>query len=95
MMAEDCVFIRVGHSGRGLWLDTRNNVYRCSTVPAVTSGGDEYHTLDMGQQGSTPLCTLPGILKDHHDDWVLDFDEGTGRIIYCDEAGHVSIVDVV
>jgi len=94
-MAEDCTCIRVGHSGRGLWLDSRNNVYRCSTVSAVTSGGDEYLTLDMGQRGSAPLCTLSGILKDDRGDCALDFDEGMGRIVYCDEAGHVSIVDVV
>ena len=94
-MAEDCTCIRVGRSGRGLWLDSRNNVYRCSTVSTVTSGGDEHLTLDMGQRNSAPLCTLPGILKDDHDDWALDFDEGMGRIVYCDEAGHVSIADVV
>jgi len=94
-MAEDCTCIRVGRSGRGLWLDSRNNVYRCSTVSTVTSGGDEHLTFDMGQRGSAPLCALPGILKDDHDDWALDFDEGMGRIVYCDETGHVSIVDVV
>jgi len=94
-MAEDCACIRVGHSGRGLWLDSRNNVYRCSAVSTETSGGDEHPTLDMGQRGSTPLCTLPGVLKNDHGDWALDFDEGMGRMVYCDEAGRVSIADVV
>ena len=95
IMAEESSCIRVGHSGRGLWLDSRNNVHRCSTVSTVTSGGDEHPTLDMGPRGSTPLCTLPGVLKDQQGDWALDFDEGMGRIVYCDEAGNVSIVDVV
>jgi hypothetical protein len=58
-------------------------------------GGYEYLTLDMGQRSLTPLCTLPGILKDQHGDWALDFDEGIGRIVYCDEEGLVSVVDVV
>jgi hypothetical protein len=49
----------------------------------------------MGRESVMPLCTLPGILKDRHGDWALDFDEGMGRIVYCDEAGLVSIVDVV
>ena len=95
VVMEDCTCMRVGPSGRGLWSDPCNNVYRCSTVSTVTSRGQEYLTLDMGQRSSTPLCTLPEILKDHHGDWALDFDEGMGRIVYCDEAGHVSIVDVM
>jgi hypothetical protein len=94
-MTDDCACMRVGQSGRGLWSDSHSNFYRCSTVSTVTCGGGECPTLDMGQRSSKPLCTLPGVLKDHHDDWALDFDEGMGRIVYCDEAGHVSIVDVV
>lgn len=93
--ADDCACMRVGPSGRGLWSDSCGNIYRCSTVCMVTSEGDEYTTLDMGQRSSVPLCTLPGILKDHEGDWALDFDEGMGRIVYCDEAGHVFIIDVV
>ena len=92
---DDCTCMRVGQSGRGLWSDSHNNFYRCSTVSTVTCGGEECLTLDIGQRSSKPLCTLPAILKDHHDDWALDFDEGMGRIVYCDEAGHVSIVDIV
>jgi len=95
IVGEDCVCMRVGHSGRGLWLDSRSNIYRCSAISTVTVEGDEYPTLDMGRRSSVPLCTLPGILKDCHGDWALDFDEGMGRIAYCDEAGLVSIVDVV
>jgi len=91
----DSVCVRVGHSGRGIWLDSRNDVYRCRTVSIVTSGGDKYSTLEMGHRSLTPLCTLPGILKEPYGDWALDFDEGTGRIVYCNEAGHVSVVDVV
>lgn len=87
--------MRVGHSGRGIWLDSGNNVYRCHAVSVVTSGGDKYSTLEMGHQSLMPLCILPEILKDHHRDWALDFDEGMGRIVYCDEAGRVSIADVV
>ena len=94
-MADDCACMRVGPGGRGLWSDSCGNIYRCSTVCMVTSEGDEYTTLDMGQRSLVPLCTLPGILKDHEGDWALDFDEGMGRIVYCDEAGHVSIIDVV
>jgi hypothetical protein len=76
-------------------LDSGNNVYRCNTTSMVTSGGDGYPALDMGLQGLTPFCTLPGILKDQHGEWSLDFDEGMGRIVYCDETGLVSVVDVV
>jgi len=94
-MAEDCVYMVVGHSGRGLWLDSHNNVYRCSTVSTVTTTGGEYPTLDMGQRGSIPLCTLPEILKDRRGDWALDFDESVGRVVYCNRAGHVSIIDMV
>ena len=95
VMADDCTCMRVGQSGRGLWSDSHNNFYRCSTVTTVTCGGGEYPTLDMGQPSSKPLCTLPGVSKGRHDDWALDFDEGMGRIVYCDEAGQVSIVGVV
>ena len=95
MTSEDCTCMRVGPSGRGLWWDSRNNVYRCSTVSMVTAEGDRYPTVDMGQRSFVPLCTLPEILKDQRGDWALDFDEGMGRIVYCDEAGLVSIVDVV
>ena len=35
------------------------------------------------------------MLRDQHGNWALDFDEGMGRIVYCDEAGLVSIMDVV
>lgn len=92
---KDCACIRVGHSGRGVWLDYRNNVYRCNTTSMVTSRGNEYPALDMGLQGLTPFCTLPGILKDQHGELSLDFDEGMGRIVHCDEAGLVSVVGVV
>ncbi|KAF9648338.1 hypothetical protein BDM02DRAFT_2283682 [Thelephora ganbajun] len=95
IVVEDCTCMRVGYSGRGLWLDSSNNVYRCSTVSMVTIEGGEYLTLDMGRRSLMPLCTLPVILKDHRGDWALDFDEGMGRIVYCDEEGLVSIVDVV
>lgn len=61
----------------------------------VTPGGGEYPTLDMGQRSLTPLCTLPGVLKDHDGDWALDFDEGMCRIVYCNEAGLVAVMDVV
>lgn len=92
---EDCTCMRVGRSGRGLWWDSRNNVYRCSTVSTVTTEGNKHFTLDMGRRSFVPLFTLPGILKDQDGDWALEFDEGMGRIVYCDEAGCVSIVDMV
>lgn len=92
---KDCACICVGHSGRGLWLDSYGNVFRCNTVSVVTPGGGNYRTLDMEQWSLTPLCTLPGILKDREGDLALDFDEGMGRIVYCNESGLVSIVDVV
>jgi len=94
-MDVDCARMRVGRSGRGIWWDGRSDVYRCNTVSIVTSEGSEYRTFDTGLQSSTPLCTLPEILRDHYGDWALDFDEGTGRIVYCDGAGLVSIIDVV
>jgi hypothetical protein len=34
-------------------------------------------------------------IGDHDDDWVLDFDEGTFGIIYCNEERIVSAMDVV
>lgn len=93
--ARDCSYVRVGNSGRGFWLDSSNNVFRCHTVSMVMSGGGEYSTLDMGQWNLTPLCTLPQILRDHDGDWALDFDEGMCRIVFCNQPGLVSIVDVV
>ena len=92
---KDCTCMRVGHSGRGLWLDSHNNIFRCNTASIVMFPGGKYPTLDMGQWTVRPLCTLPGILKDHDGDLVLDFDEGMCRIVYCDEAGLVSVVDVM
>ena len=95
IMAEDCVYMVFGRGGRGLWLDSSNNVYRCSTVSMVTTTGDEHPTLDVGQRSLVPLCTFPEVLKDHRGDWALDFDESMGRIVYCDEAGYVSIINMV
>lgn len=95
IMCEDCTWMHVGPSGRGLWWDSRNDIYRCSTVSTVTVEGDEYPTIDMGRRSVVPHCTLPRILKDQRGEWALDFDEGMGRIVYCDEEGLVSIVDTV
>ena len=92
---KDCVCMRVGHSGRGIWLDSDHNVYRCNTVSMVSSWGDEFPTLDMGQRGLMPLCKLQGVPKVGRCDRALDFDEGTGRIVYCDDEGLVSVVDMV
>ena len=94
-MGRDCARMRVGHSGRGLWWDPSIGAYRSNTVCMVTTEGGKYRALDMGQQSFLPLCRFPEILKDQYGDWALDFDEGMGRIVYCDEAGLVSIVDVV
>ena len=87
--------MKVGHSGRGLWLDSLGNVYRCNTVTAISSRGDTYSIVDMGRRHLAPLCTLPRVLQDQHGDCVLDFDEGLGRIVYCDEMGFLSVVDFV
>ena len=87
--------MRVGHSGRGIWWDSNNRVHRCSAVSVVTAEGSKHRTSDVGQQGSIPLCILPTIPKDQDGDWALDFDEGLGRIVYCDKVGLVSVVDVV
>jgi len=95
ILGMDCARIRVGHGGRGLWWDSYNRAYRCSAVSIVTAEGSEHRTSDVGQRGSAPFWNLPKMLRDQHGDWALDFDEGMGRIAYCDEAGFVSIVDVV
>jgi hypothetical protein len=75
-------------------LDSRNNAYRCNAVTAVALSGARFPILNMERRGLVPLCNLPGILKDHNGDLALDFDEGMGRIVYCDEVGLVSVVDV-
>jgi hypothetical protein len=75
-------------------LDSRNNVRRCNAVTAVALSGAKFPILNMERRDLTPLCTLPGILKDHSGDLALDFDESMGRIVHCDEVGLVSVVDV-
>lgn len=87
--------MRVGHSGRGLWWDSYEEVHRYDVVSIVTTEGSEHRTSDVGQWGSAPFFNLPKLLRDRHGDWALDFDEGMGRIVYCDETGLVSVVDVV
>lgn len=91
----DCARMRVGHGGRALWWDSHGDVYRCSTVSIVTPEGSEHRTLDVRPQSLTPFCKLPNILKDQFGGWALDFDEGMGRIVYCNEVGLVSTIDVV
>lgn len=88
--------MRVGHSGRGIWWEkSSNDVYRCSPVSIITTEGSEHRTSDVGQRSSAPFWKLPEMLRDRHGDWALDFDEGMGRIVYCDTAGLVSVVDAV